>query len=89
MIYCSRKTASNSDKALDTIIIYWDRAAEYGVAGLVAGTLGVKLLKAAGAGALLIGLKKFGILIILPFIWLWRKIASVVSRKQSETLPSK
>jgi uncharacterized membrane-anchored protein len=58
-----------------------DRAASYGVAGLVAGALGVKLLKVAGAGAAVIALKKFGILLILPFIYAWRKLAGLFKKK--------
>lgn len=57
-----------------------DHAAEYGVAGLVAGVLGVKLLKAAGIGALILGFKKFFLLLIFPFVWGWRKIASFFRR---------
>jgi len=52
-----------------------DRAAEYGVAGLVAAALGVKLAQAAGIGATLavIG-KKGAFILVLPAIWLWRKL---------------
>lgn len=54
-----------------------DHAAEYGIAGLVAGVIGVKLLKGAGILALLLGLKKFVILLFLPFIYAWRKIVGM------------
>jgi uncharacterized membrane-anchored protein len=45
-----------------------DHAAAYGVAGLVAGVLGVKLAKVAGVGALAVLGKKLGFLIVLPFV---------------------
>lgn len=51
-----------------------DRAAEYGVAGLVAGVLGVKVAKAVGAGAAIVALKKFGVLLVLPLVYAWRRI---------------
>jgi uncharacterized membrane-anchored protein len=51
-----------------------DKAAEYGVAGLVAGALGVKLLKVSAFGAVLLGLKKGAFLLFLPFVWLWAKL---------------
>ena len=51
-----------------------DRSAEYGIAGLVAGAMGVKVLKAAGAGALIVALKKFGVVLLLPFLWIGRKL---------------
>jgi uncharacterized membrane-anchored protein len=63
-----------------------DRAAEYGIAGLVAGVIGVKVLKAAGIGAALVLIKKFAlVLIILPLIYVWRKIAGLFKRKPSQT----
>jgi uncharacterized membrane-anchored protein len=61
-----------------------DHAAEYGIAGLVAGALGVKLLKVAGIGAAIIGLKKFAILLLLPFIYGWRKLAAIFKRKPNQ-----
>ena len=63
-----------------------DHAAAYGVAGLVAGALGVKLLKVAGIGALILGFKKLAILLLLPFIYLWRKIVGVFKRKSNQTV---
>ncbi len=51
-----------------------DKAAEYGVAGLVAGVMGVKLVQIAAAGGLLLALKKFGFVLAFPVIWLWRKL---------------
>jgi uncharacterized membrane-anchored protein len=46
-----------------------DRAAEYGVAGLVAGVLGVKLLKAGFLIGLLVALKKFVVaLVLIPIL---------------------
>jgi len=54
-----------------------DHAAAYGIAGLVAGALGVKVLKVAGAGAALIALKKLGALLLLPFFFAWRKIVGL------------
>ncbi len=51
-----------------------DRAAEYGVAGLVAGVMGVKLVHLAAAGGMLLALKKFGIVLAFPLIWAWRKV---------------
>jgi uncharacterized membrane-anchored protein len=63
-----------------------DKAAEYGVAGLVAGALGVKLLKAAGGVALLVAAKKFGfLLLVMPFIWIWNKIKSLFGGKAKES----
>ena len=53
-----------------------DRAAEYGVAELVAGVLGVKVAKAVGAGAAIVALKKFGVLLVLPLVYAWRRIES-------------
>jgi uncharacterized membrane-anchored protein len=51
-----------------------DHAAAYGIAGLVAGSLGVTLLKTAGIGAAIALILKKGFLIIfLPFVWLWRR----------------
>jgi uncharacterized membrane-anchored protein len=58
-----------------------DHSAEYGVAGLVAGAIGVKVLKVAGAGAAIIALKKFAFILILPFIYAWRKITGLFKRK--------
>ncbi len=52
-------------------IVGSDRSAEYGVAGLVAGALGVKLLKVAGGIGFLVLVKKAGWLALLPFFWLW------------------
>ena len=51
-----------------------DRAAEFGVAGLVAGVLGVKLLKVAAFGGLLLILKKATWLVVFPLIYVWRKL---------------
>jgi hypothetical protein len=62
-----------------------DHEAAYGVAGLVAGALGVKLLKVAGAGAALVALKKFGILLLLPFVYAWRKLAGSFKKKSKPT----
>ena len=62
-----------------------DRAAMYGVAGLVAGALGVKLLKVAGIGAAIIALKKFAFILLLPLIYAWRKIAGLFRKKPDQT----
>jgi uncharacterized membrane-anchored protein len=45
-----------------------DQAAEYGVAGLVAGVLGVKLLKVAAAGGIFLVFKKAAWIALLPFL---------------------
>jgi len=58
-----------------------DRAAEYGIAGLVAGVMAVKLMKVAGFTALLFGLKKFAFVLLLPFFWLGRKVTGVFGPK--------
>ena len=58
-----------------------DRSAEYGVAGLVAGALGVKLVQGAGIGAALIGMKKLAFLLIFPIIFLWKKFIGLFKRK--------
>jgi uncharacterized membrane-anchored protein len=63
-----------------------DRTAEYGIAGLVAGAIGVKILKVAGIGAAIIALKKFAIILILPFLYGWRKIVGLFKRKPSQTI---
>jgi uncharacterized membrane-anchored protein len=57
-----------------------DKAAEYGVAGLVAGALGVKLLKAGGIAAFLIGFKKLAFLLLIPFIWVGKKVKEAFSK---------
>jgi uncharacterized membrane-anchored protein len=41
-----------------------DKVASYGIASLVALVAGTKLVKAAGAGAFLVLLKKFGVVIV-------------------------
>lgn len=70
----------------DEYVAGTDRAAEYGIAGLVAGALGVKLLKATGGIALLAGLKKFGFfLLVMPFIWIWGKIKSLFGGKTEKS----
>jgi uncharacterized membrane-anchored protein len=58
-----------------------DRSAEYGVAGLVAGALGVKVLNALGVGAIILGLKKFAFLLLFPIIYLWRNFMGLFRRK--------
>jgi len=50
-----------------------DKAAEFGIAGLVAGVMGVKLVQLAAAGGILLALKKFGFVLAFPLIWIWRK----------------
>jgi uncharacterized membrane-anchored protein len=64
-----------------------DRSAAYGVAGLVAGVLGVKALKvAAGAGlfaALASSGKALGALIILPFVALWGLVKRLFRRREA------
>jgi uncharacterized membrane-anchored protein len=62
-----------------------DHAAAYGVAGLVAGALGVKLLKVAGIGAALLGFKKLLFLLLVPFIFVWRKISAIFRQKPTQT----
>lgn len=58
-----------------------DKSAEYGVAGLVAGALGVKVAaKAVAGGALLLGIKKFAALLLLPFLWAGRKVSGLFRR---------
>lgn len=51
-----------------------DKVAAYGVAGLVAGILGVKLLNVAAGGALALAAKKFAFLLLLPLLWLRKKL---------------
>lgn len=69
----------------DDYVAGTDRAAEYGIAGLVAGALGVKLLKATGGIALLAAFKKFGFfLLVMPFIWIWNKIKSLFGGKPKQ-----
>jgi uncharacterized membrane-anchored protein len=63
-----------------------DRAAEYGIAGLVAGALGVKVAKAAGFIGALVVLKKFAALLLLPFIWLATKLKNVFRRERPNAL---
>lgn len=63
-----------------------DRAAEYGIAELVAGAIGVKILKVAGIGAAIIALKKFALVLILPFIYAWRKFTALFKRKRDQTV---
>jgi len=54
---------------------------------LIAGVLGVKLLKVAAAGGLLLLFKKAAWIILLPFFWLWRLIRREKSRS-NVTVPS-
>ena len=61
-----------------------DRAAEYGIAGLVASAIGVKLVKRSSIGAVPVFVKKFAIVLVLPFIYAWRKIAALLKRKPSQ-----
>jgi uncharacterized membrane-anchored protein len=61
-----------------------DHAAEYGIAGLVAGVLGVKVLKVAAGSGLALFAKKLGWLLILPVVWVWRKVRS----QKEPTVPS-
>ncbi len=51
-----------------------DHAATYGIAGLVAGVLGVKLVKVGALVGLAVFAKKLVWLAVLPFVWLWRKV---------------
>ncbi len=51
-----------------------DKAAEYGIAGLVAGIMGVKLVQVAAAAGVLVLLKKAGFILVLPVVWLGRKV---------------
>ena len=63
-----------------------DRAATYGVAGLVAGVLGVKLAKAVGVGAfavLSVLAKKLSFLIVLPFVAVGAFFRRLFRRKSS------
>jgi uncharacterized membrane-anchored protein len=61
-----------------------DHTAEYGIAGLVAGVIGVKILKVAGIGAAIVALKKFAIVLILPLIYAWRKIVGLFKHKSNQ-----
>jgi uncharacterized membrane-anchored protein len=66
-----------------------DRAATYGVAGLVAGVLGVKLAKAVGVGAfavLSVLAKKLSFLIVLPFVAVGSFFRRLFRRKPAVTL---
>jgi uncharacterized membrane-anchored protein len=66
-----------------------DRAAAYGVAGLVAGVLGVKLAKAIGIGGLAVFAvlaKKLGFLIVLPFVAVGSFFRRLFRRKPAVTL---
>ena len=58
-----------------------DRAATYGIAGLVAGVLGVSLIKAGVMTGLAIFAKKLAWIILLPFILAWKKLRR--SRKRT------
>lgn len=64
-----------------------DHRAEYGIAGLVAGALGVKLFKAGALAGLLAGvvlaMKKGAFLILLPVIWLGRKVVGLLKGRPS------
>ena len=64
----------------DDYIAGSDRSAAYGVAGLVAGLLGVKVLKVAAAGGPLLLLKKAGWVLLLPLVWLWRLVRGKKTR---------
>jgi uncharacterized membrane-anchored protein len=58
-----------------------DKVAAYGVAGLVASVAGVKLAKVAAAAGGLILLKKFGAILLLPFLFLFGYIKRLFTRK--------
>ena len=58
-----------------------DSTAAYGVAGLVAGVIGLKAAKVAGFGALLLLLKKFFVVLLVPFIWLSSKMKALFRRR--------
>ena len=61
-----------------------DKVAEYGIAGLVASVLGVKLAAKLGLLALAgVFLKKFAVLIVLPFMFLFGKAKSYFARKKA------
>lgn len=58
-----------------------DKIASYGIASLVAVAAGAKLLKVAGAGALLIIIKKFGLIIVAGGVALLASIRRFFTRK--------
>ena len=64
-----------------------DRVAEFGVAGLVASLVGLKVAKVLGFGALLIVLKKFAALLVVPFIIAFRFIKGGFKRSKPLTSP--
>ncbi len=51
-----------------------DKAATFGVAGLIAGILGTSLVKTGAVVGLLVVAKKLLWLAVLPFIWAWRRM---------------
>lgn len=66
-----------------------DRVAEFGIAGLVAGALGVKLLKASVLVGLLAFAKKGTLLIVLPCVWLWRALVGRRKLTADEAPPAR
>jgi uncharacterized membrane-anchored protein len=69
-----------------------DRSAAYGVAGLVAGVLGVKLAKAVGVGAfaaLAVFAKKLGFLLILPFAAAGSSVKRLFKRRPTQPVPAR
>jgi uncharacterized membrane-anchored protein len=74
LLFIANSHRFDAGSRYDDYVSGQDRSAEYGVAGLVAGVLGVKLLKVAAAGGLLLIFKKAAWIILLPVFWLWRLI---------------
>ena len=58
-----------------------DSKAAYGIAGLVAGVIGLKAAKVAGFGALLLLFKKFLLVLLVPLVWAGNKIKSLFGRR--------
>ena len=65
-----------------------DKVADYGIAGLVAAVLGVKLATKLGLIALIaVFAKKFAVLIVLPFLFLFKKLKAFFVRGGTPPAP--
>ncbi|VVB44482.1 hypothetical protein RHAL1_01273 [Beijerinckiaceae bacterium RH AL1] len=60
-----------------------DKVAAYGIAGLVAGVIGLKAAKVIGIGAFLLAFKKFFFLLLVPFIWVGNKIRALFRKRET------
>ena len=62
-----------------------DKVAEYGIAGLVASIVGVKVAKVLGFGALLVVMKKFAALSIIPLLIAFRFLKGLFRKSKPKT----